>query len=140
MAVSQLLILTYKIYYMKKQAIFLMLNLFLSIGVFAQQQISTVIYFQTAKAELTEQSKKELNEFTQRLKNYGDYSLEVKAHTDNRGDDAYNMNLSNERSTSVMNYLTILGIESSKSKAAFFGESRPDYTNETKEGMQKNRR
>ena len=50
------------------------------------------------------------------------------------------MNLSNERSNSVMTHLTTLGIESSKSKAAFFGESRPDYTNETEEGMQKNRR
>ena len=125
---------------MKKQAICTILSLFLSIGIFAQQQISTSIYFETAKAELTEQSKKELNEFTQRLKNHGDYSLEVKAHTDNRGDDAYNMNLSNQRSNSVMSYLSTLAIESSKSTAAFFGESRPDFSNETEEGMQKNRR
>lgn len=125
---------------MKKQATFLILSLFLCFSIFAQQSINDAVYFETAKAELTDQAKKELNKFTQLLKSYGDYSLEVKAHTDDRGDHDYNMDLSNKRANSVMNYLTTLGIESSKSKAAFFGESRPNYTNETDEGMQKNRR
>jgi len=125
---------------MKKQATFLFLSLFFSFTVFAQQTINDAVFFETAKAELTDQAKKELNEFTQLLKSYGDYSLEVKAHTDDRGDHDYNLDLSNRRANSVMNYLTTLGIESSKSSSVFFGESRPNYTNETEEGMQKNRR
>jgi len=125
---------------MKKQATFLFLSLFFSFSIFAQQTIIDEVFFETAKAELTDQAKKELNEFTQLLKSYGDYSLEVKAHTDDRGDHDYNLDLSNRRANSVMSYLTTLGIESSKSSSAFFGESRPNYTNETEEGMQKNRR
>ena len=122
---------------MKKQATFLFLSLFFSFSIFAQQTINDAVFFETAKAELTDQAKKELNEFTQLLKSYGDYSLEVKAHTDDRGDHDYNLDLSNRRANSVMNYLTTLGIESSKSSSAFFGESRPNYSNETEEGMQK---
>ena len=125
---------------MKKQAISIILSLCFSIMLCAQEQFSTSIFFETANAELTDLSKKELDNLTTQLANYGDFSIEVKAHTDARGNDAYNLNLSNQRANSVIDYLSKLGIESSQSSATSFGESRPEYTNETEEGMRKNRR
>ena len=55
---------------MKKQAISIILSLCFSIMLCAQEQFSTSIFFETANAELTDLSKKELDNLTTQLANY----------------------------------------------------------------------
>ena len=66
--------------------------------------------------------------------------VEVRGHTDNRGTDDYNMQLSKERAEAVYNYLLSKGVNKHKLSYNYYGESRPIATNETEAGRKQNRR
>ena len=68
------------------------------------------------------------------------------AHTDSKGSEAYNLNLSQKRAASVVNYLIKKGISRERLKSKGFGESKPIAPNthpdgsDNPEGRSKNRR
>lgn len=66
--------------------------------------------------------------------------LEVSAHTDNVGSDAYNLQLSKRRATTVVNYLINHGVERSRLVPVGYGESRPLNKNATPQQREINRR
>lgn len=66
--------------------------------------------------------------------------IEVSGYTDSDGDDLANLDLSQKRANSVMNYLTDSGIASYRVRAMGYGEARPVATNDTEEGKALNRR
>ncbi len=66
--------------------------------------------------------------------------VEVKGHTDNRGDEDFNMNLSQKRAEAVVEYLVKQGVSRDKLTYSYYGESRPLTTNATEEGRALNRR
>lgn len=64
----------------------------------------------------------------------------VEGHTDSKGSDKYNMDLSKRRAASVEAYLVSKGVPASILKSVGFGESLPITTNDTEEGRARNRR
>ncbi len=66
--------------------------------------------------------------------------VEVQGHTDARGSDRYNQQLSERRAASVVRWLVAAGVERSRLRSRGFGESNPIDTNETDEGRANNRR
>ena len=66
--------------------------------------------------------------------------IEVVGHTDDVGDDAYNMDLSEQRAAAVTAYLINAGVDGSKIVAVGAGESLPIATNTTEQGRAENRR
>ena len=66
--------------------------------------------------------------------------LEVQGHTDNVGGDAYNQQLSEARSKSVVAWLTQHGVAASHLSFKGFGKTRPVASNDNDEGRAKNRR
>jgi outer membrane protein OmpA-like peptidoglycan-associated protein len=66
--------------------------------------------------------------------------IEVIGHTDDVGDDDYNMELSEQRAESVRNYLIGAGVDGSKMVTVGAGESMPIASNKTDEGRAENRR
>ena len=74
------------------------------------------------------------------MKQYGKMRLEIHGHTDNVGEDEYNMKLSERRASAVVNYLIQNGISSSRLEYKGFGSSKPIASNDTEEGRQENRR
>jgi outer membrane protein OmpA-like peptidoglycan-associated protein len=55
-----------------------------------------------------------------------DFSLiEVQGHTDERGDDAYNLELSERRAAAVVAYLTEHGVAASRLESHGYGETQP---------------
>jgi outer membrane protein OmpA-like peptidoglycan-associated protein len=56
------------------------------------------------------------------------------------GDDELNMELSRNRSEAVKTFLIGQGVEASRMKTEWFGETKPVADNTTKEGKEKNRR
>ena len=54
-----------------------------------------------------------------------DFKIKINSHTDCRGTNAYNMQLSANRANSVVNYLTSKGISKSRLTSQGYGESRP---------------
>lgn len=51
--------------------------------------------------------------------------LDIAAHTDCRGNDAYNLRLSEQRAQSVVNYLLAVGIAADRLTAIGYGKTRP---------------
>ena len=68
------------------------------------------------------------------------WGLKLAGHTDNVGDDAKNMILSNQRAAAVKKYLVNRGASGDKIVVEYYGETRPIADNATPEGRQKNRR
>tara|TARA_R110001592_G_scaffold17138_1_gene72667 strand:- start:5378 stop:7516 length:2139 start_codon:yes stop_codon:yes gene_type:complete len=91
------------------------------------------IYFNYESYELTNESKKELNKLVSYL-NLNPLKIEVGAHTDNKGAVQYNLNLSQKRAKSVVDYLNKKGIDKSLLEAKGYGESLPKAPNQHKDG------
>ena len=69
-----------------------------------------------------------------------DWSLNLAGHTDNVGNDEFNMDLSKRRAESIKAYFVAKGINASRITTEFFGETKPIETNDTQAGRKKNRR
>ena len=61
-------------------------------------------------------------------------------HTDNVGNDEFNMKLGQSRSDAIKKYLIDKGVKGSQIKTGSKGKSSPIESNETEEGRAKNRR
>ena len=66
--------------------------------------------------------------------------IEIVGHTDDVGDDDYNMELSKQRAASVSDYLISKGLDASKIVTTGMGETMPTASNSTPEGRTENRR
>ena len=98
------------------------------------------IQFETGSATLLTSSYSILDQVVQIMRQYPGYSLSINGHTDNVGNDANNMSLSNSRALTCNNYLRDRGIEVSRMSYAGYGETRPVADNSTVEGRAMNRR
>jgi outer membrane protein OmpA-like peptidoglycan-associated protein len=98
------------------------------------------VNFDFDKASLRPQAYPKLDEAAESLKGWGDGKVEVAGHTDSRGSDAYNMDLSLRRAESVKNYLVTKGIPADRLVIKGYGESQPVADNATDEGRFQNRR
>jgi len=74
------------------------------------------------------------------MKQYPSTVIRVEGHTDSRGSDQYNMDLSNRRANAVKNLLVQRGIGGSRIESVGFGKTMPVASNDTEAGRQKNRR
>jgi outer membrane protein OmpA-like peptidoglycan-associated protein len=98
------------------------------------------IYFDFDKTTLKSESFTELNKVVDFLNQNGNISIEISGHTDSKGSDTYNLNLSQGRSQAVVDYLINQGIDPSRLQAKGYGESKPIDTNDSEEGRANNRR
>ncbi len=69
-----------------------------------------------------------------------DTRLEVAGHTDNVGDAAVNLKLSQRRADAVRKYLVQSGVEAEAVRAIGYGETQPVADNSTDQGREQNRR
>ena len=74
------------------------------------------------------------------MANPGILLVEVEGHTDDLGDEDYNLQLSDRRAASVMRHLVNTGVESSRLSSRGYGEAMPIDDNTTEIGRQANRR
>ena len=99
------------------------------------------IYYETAKAELRQESQENLDkDLVNLLKDNPKLIIEISSHTDDVGTNDYNQKLSQARAESVVNYLIGHGIDKARLIAKGYGEGKPIAPNSTPEGRQKNRR
>ena len=101
------------------------------------------VEFDFNSANIRNESYPLLKELAQALKDnaLAQNQITIAGHTDDVGDDAYNMQLSIERAQAVKKYLvTEYGVSSSKLKVLGFGETMPVITNNSKQNRQLNRR
>jgi outer membrane protein OmpA-like peptidoglycan-associated protein len=104
------------------------------------------IFFDFDKATLRPLSNVELKNLVMLMKSNPNMKVEISGHTDSKGDDAYNMKLSDERAQAVVNRLVEKGITTERMKAKGYGETQPVAPNtkpngtDDPEGRQLNRR
>lgn len=98
------------------------------------------VTFDTNSTVLRPGLQSEINRVAGVLNQYPNTLVRVEGHTDNKGTDAYNMDLSNRRATAVKNLLVQRGIADSRIEAVGYGETLPVATNDTEAGRQRNRR
>lgn len=103
-------------------------------------QIASRIYFEFNSAKLKAVSLPQLDALADIMKRNEGANLTVEGHTDNVGEDAYNMELSQKRTDSVTQYLMSKGLLESRLTAKGLGETEPIADNKTKAGRAKNRR
>ena len=99
------------------------------------------IYFDFNKETLKPESEPVLKEIAQAMTNNPDWKLTVEGHTDNIGDDTYNLDLSRRRSASVKQALVSqYHIAPDRLLTGGYGASHPVENNDTLEGRARNRR
>ena len=105
------------------------------------------IYYDFNSPELTEASKDTLSSnLVQFLKNNPTIVIEIGAHTDSKGSELYNLQLSQKRAESVVKYLSEKGINEKRLVPVGYGETKPIASNtnedgsDNPEGREKNRR
>ena len=98
------------------------------------------VLFGFDQSVLTSNAQVNLDKLTNVLQKYPDTNIEIIGHTDNKGSDAYNNDLSQRRSNSVSSYLKDHGINNSRLLTKGMGESDPVASNDTDEGRAQNRR
>jgi outer membrane protein OmpA-like peptidoglycan-associated protein len=97
--------------------------------------------FASAKDIIKAKSFPSLNDLAKLLVNHkGDWKLKLSGHTDNQGDAAKNMLLSEKRSKAVKAYLVKKGVLADNLIVEWFGQTMPIADNTNEKGRQKNRR
>ena len=102
--------------------------------------IRQTIYFEFNRAVIRSVSFPILNTVAQVLRDFPDINVEVQGHTDDRGNDNYNLRLSQERAEAVRQYLIQQGIAAERLTSQGYGEGRPIDSNRTAQGRARNRR
>jgi len=103
-------------------------------------EFSSNVLFGFDKSGLTADAKANLDKLVTVLGTYPDTDIEVQGHTDSKGSESYNRNLSVDRASASSNYLRGNGIKTNRISIKGFGESVPKYTNDTETGRAQNRR
>ena len=98
------------------------------------------ITFDTAKSDIKPQFHAALSSLASTLGQYQKTSIKIAGHTDSRGSDAFNHNLSVQRANRVRTYLGSRSISPSRMLAVGYGESQPVADNNLEVGRAKNRR
>jgi len=98
------------------------------------------VTFEPGTADLTDASMKSLDKVVQLLKEHPEVRMEVAGYTDNIGDAARNLKVSEARARRVLNYLVSKGIDPARLVAKGYGEADPVADNATPAGRARNRR
>jgi outer membrane protein OmpA-like peptidoglycan-associated protein len=98
------------------------------------------LLFNTGAATLQPASQEQLGNIAMILKAYPKAKVRIGGYTDNTGDAAANLKLSQERADDVMAALAQLGVDPARMDAKGYGEDHPIADNSTDAGRQQNRR
>jgi len=83
------------------------------------------IYFEFNKSNITAEGAAELDKLVAVMNEYPTMVIFAKSHTDSRGSDKYNINLSDRRAKSTVQYLISKGISKERISGQGFGEIEP---------------
>ncbi len=98
------------------------------------------IHFATGQYAIPAGAERVLTEVADQLKANPGWDWEVGGYTDNVGAKAANQKLSEQRATSVANWLTAHGVDRGRLTVKGYGESNPVADNSSADGRAKNRR
>jgi peptidoglycan-associated lipoprotein len=98
------------------------------------------VYFAFDKYDLSSDAQAVLRRQAQWLNTYGNTTITVEGHCDERGTREYNLALGERRANSVKNYLVALGVSASRIQTISYGKERPAVLGSNEAAWAKNRR
>src|SRR5580704_12052478 len=98
------------------------------------------LLFDTGKSTLQPSSQEQLDNIANILKAYPNVHVKIGGYTDNTGDAAANVALSDARAKNVMDSLVASGVDPSRLESKGYGDQYPVGDNNTEEGRAQNRR
>ncbi len=98
------------------------------------------IFYDFDSSAVSTEAQDQLRQNATWLKNNAAPSVTIEGHCDERGTDEYNIALGERRANSAKEYLTTLGVSSSRLSTVSYGEERPFDPAHNEEAWAKNRR
>lgn len=98
------------------------------------------INFDLEKYNIDSQDVQRLSTVIKVLLANSDAKISIEGHADNTGEESFNNPLSNNRASSIKDYLVNVGIDANRLSTKAFGEANPKASNDTEEGRSINRR
>ena len=98
------------------------------------------VLFGYDQSQLGSESTKKLTDLAGILNKYPDTYILIEGHTDSKGSEEYNLDLSKRRAQAVSNFLQGVNVKDNRIKTAFYGEAQPKFSNDTEANRAKNRR
>ena len=92
------------------------------------------IFYDVGKSSINRASISEIKKIAYYMKLNPEIIIQIRSHTDSRGSEVFNMNLSKRRARAVKDLLIEQGVKSSRVFATGFGELDP--INKCKDGIQ----
>jgi peptidoglycan-associated lipoprotein len=90
-----------------------------------QTVVGDRIYFLVDQSSLTPEAQQTLTKQAEWLKQYGNVTVQIEGHADERGTREYNIALSARRATVTREFLAAQGVEASRVNTIAFGKERP---------------
>nr|WP_242478772.1 OmpA family protein [Hymenobacter sp. CCM 8763] len=104
------------------------------------EEATKFIQFEFNKAALKPSSYPTLDALSKIMQDYPDYFLSISAHADSKGEDNYNLRLSDDRAASARAYMLSKGVPADRIVSKGYGEAKPIASNTTDAGRALNRR
>jgi outer membrane protein OmpA-like peptidoglycan-associated protein len=98
------------------------------------------VLFDAGRAELGPGAQRSIDKLAEFLKAYPKRTVLIEGHTDNTGDEDFNVKLSQQRADAVRDKLVAKGIASQRIRTKGYGPKFPVVDNNTPAGRQLNRR
>lgn len=103
-------------------------------------QVTLIESFESTGVEIKSDMRTTYDKIADVAKKHPKRSLVIEGHTDSKGNNSKNLQLSDSRAKSVMGYLATKGVEPGRMNALGKGEQEPVAPNKTREGRARNRR
>ena len=87
--------------------------------------VGDLVYFSTDSVDLSPESQQTLSNQARWLQQYGQYTITIEGHADERGTREYNIALGARRAQAVRTFLAQHGINNQRIKTVSYGKERP---------------
>lgn len=102
---------------------------------------TAIVYFKKDRHDVATKYRADINKLIRQMKGNPTAKLLIQGHTDNDGDEEYNINLSHKRTMEVRDYIVKTGrIDPKRIEILYFGEKQPVIENTDEKKKQVNRR
>ena len=105
-----------------------------------QQIVGDRVFFDFDKSVIKPEGRTTLQRQADWLKKYGNFTVSIEGHCDERGTREYNLALGERRATAVRNALVALGIPANRIKTISYGKERPAVLGSNEAAWAQNRR
>jgi peptidoglycan-associated lipoprotein len=105
-----------------------------------QVNVGDRVFFDFDAYEIRPDAQNTLQQQAAWLQQYGQYTVTIEGHADERGTREYNLALGERRANAVRNYLIALGVDGNRIQTISYGKERPEVPGSDETAWAQNRR